>query len=120
MEEANMTQAAGSTRRGARLLEFDVAALAAAYRAHDPITVEHGLADQPLLTLEAIADLALERQTGARGLRSILEHVLLEPMYDVPGRSDVVKCVVTAASVRQHEAPNYEMRKAATRTRRAS
>jgi hypothetical protein len=31
-----------------------------------------------------------------------------------------VKCVVTAASVRQHEAPNYEMRKAATRTRRAS
>ena len=53
-----MTQAAGSTRRGARLLEFDVAALAAAYRAHDPITVEHGLADQPLLTLEAIADLA--------------------------------------------------------------
>ncbi len=70
--------------------------------------------------LEAIADLALERQTGARGLRSILEHVLLEPMYDVPGRSDVVKCVVTAASVREHEAPNYEMRKAATRTRRAS
>jgi ATP-dependent Clp protease ATP-binding subunit ClpX len=69
--------------------------------------------------LEAIADLALERATGARGLRSILEHVLLEPMYDVPGRSDVVKCVVTAASVRQHEAPTYEMRKA-TRTRRAS
>ncbi len=69
--------------------------------------------------LEAIADLALERGTGARGLRSILEHVLLEPMYDVPGRSDVVKCVVTASSVRLHEAPNYEMRKA-TRTRRAS
>jgi ATP-dependent Clp protease ATP-binding subunit ClpX len=69
--------------------------------------------------LEAIADLALERGTGARGLRSILENVLLEPMFDVPGRSDVVKCVVTAASVRQHEAPSYEMRKA-TRTRRAS
>jgi len=69
--------------------------------------------------LEAIADLALERGTGARGLRSILEHVLLEPMYDVPGRSDVVKCVVTASTVREHEAPNYEMRKA-TRTRRAS
>jgi ATP-dependent protease Clp ATPase subunit len=45
--------------------------------------------------------------------------VLLEPMYDVPGRSDVVKCVVTASTVRLHEAPNYEMRKA-TRTRRAS
>jgi len=63
--------------------------------------------------------LALERATGARGLRSILENVLLEAMYDVPGRSDVVKCVVTAESVRSKIAPEYELRKA-TRTRRAS
>jgi ribonuclease HII len=40
-------------------------------------------------------------------------------MYDVPGRTDVVKCVVTAASVVGKVAPDYEMRKA-TRTRRAS
>jgi hypothetical protein len=54
-----MAQAAGaSSTRGARLLEFDAAAFAAGYRAHAPIAVEHGLADQPLLTLEAIADLA--------------------------------------------------------------
>jgi ATP-dependent Clp protease ATP-binding subunit ClpX len=69
--------------------------------------------------LAAIADLALERQTGARGLRSILESVLLEPMFDVPGRSDVQRCIVTADSVRNKTAPIYEMRKA-TRTRRAS
>jgi ATP-dependent Clp protease ATP-binding subunit ClpX len=69
--------------------------------------------------LSAIADLALERQTGARGLRSILESVLLEPMFDVPGRSDVQRCIVTADSVRNKTAPIYEMRKA-TRTRRAS
>ncbi len=69
--------------------------------------------------LAAIADLALERQTGARGLRSILESVLLEPMFDVPGRSDVHRCVVTADSVRDKTPPAYEMRKA-TRTRRAS
>ena len=69
--------------------------------------------------LVAIADLAMERGTGARGLRSILENVLLEPMFDVPGRSDVVKCVVTAESVRDKITPTYEMRKA-TRTRRAS
>ena len=55
--------------------------------------------------LEAIADLALERGTGARGLRSILENVLLEPMYDVPGRSDVARCVVTAEAVRDKVAP---------------
>jgi ATP-dependent Clp protease ATP-binding subunit ClpX len=69
--------------------------------------------------LEAIADLAIERGTGARGLRSILEQVLLEPMYDVPGRSDVAKCVVTAAAVRGESTATYELRKA-TRARRAS
>ena len=69
--------------------------------------------------LVAIADLALERGTGARGLRSILEQVLLEPMYDVPGRSDVVRCVVNAEAVRTNTAPLYELRKT-TRTRRAS
>jgi ATP-dependent Clp protease ATP-binding subunit ClpX len=69
--------------------------------------------------LEAIADLALERGTGARGLRSILEAVLLEAMFDVPGRTDVLRCVVTADSVRDKVAPEYELRKA-TRTRRAS
>jgi len=69
--------------------------------------------------LAAIADLALERKTGARGLRSILEAVLLEPMYDLPGRADVTKCVVTAAAVRGEAEPTYELRKA-TRTRRAS
>ena len=68
--------------------------------------------------LIAIADLALERGTGARGLRSILENVLLEPMYDVPGRTDVLRVVVTADAVRGLEAPRYETRK--PRSRRAS
>ncbi len=44
--------------------------------------------------LDAIADEALKRGTGARGLRAILEEVLLEVMYDLPSRTDVVKCVV--------------------------
>ncbi len=70
-------------------------------------------------SLEAIADQALQRGTGARGLRSILEQVLLETMYDVPGRSDVVRCVVTAQSVLGEEEPQYELRKA-PRARRAS
>jgi len=48
---------ASSTRR-ARVVDFDAAALGAAYRARAPMTVEHGLADHPLLSLEAIADLA--------------------------------------------------------------
>lgn len=69
--------------------------------------------------LAAIADLALERGTGARGLRAILEDVLLNIMFDLPGRSDVVKCVITADTVRKIEEPTYELRKPA-RTRRAS
>jgi ATP-dependent Clp protease ATP-binding subunit ClpX len=49
--------------------------------------------------LSAIADQALLRGTGARGLRAILEEVLLEVMYDLPSRTDVGRCVVDAAVV---------------------
>ncbi|MBE6532615.1 MAG: ATP-dependent Clp protease ATP-binding subunit ClpX [Ruminococcaceae bacterium] len=48
----------------------------------------------------AIAHLAVERETGARGLRAILESIMLKPMYDLPSESDVEKVIVTAAFVR--------------------
>ncbi|HEX6207462.1 MAG TPA: ATP-dependent Clp protease ATP-binding subunit ClpX, partial [Actinomycetota bacterium] len=44
--------------------------------------------------LEAIAEQSIRRQTGARGLRAIMEEVLLNVMYDLPGRSDVDRCVI--------------------------
>lgn len=50
--------------------------------------------------LEAIAERAVERKTGARGLRSILEEVLLDVMYEIPSKSDVVGVVVDAKMVR--------------------
>jgi len=49
--------------------------------------------------LEAVAEQALLRGTGARGLRAILEEVLLEVMYDLPSRTDVGKCVIDRAVV---------------------
>ena len=49
--------------------------------------------------LDAIAEEAIKRNTGARGLRSILEETLLETMYDIPGRDDVTKVVVTRKCV---------------------
>lgn len=55
--------------------------------------------------LESVADLALLRGTGARGLRAILEEVLLEVMYDLPSRSDVQKCVVNRSVVLDKVAP---------------
>ena len=45
--------------------------------------------------LTSVADKALERETGARGLRSIIEEVLLEVQIELPSRRDVQKCVVT-------------------------
>ena len=50
-------------------------------------------------SLCAIADKALERETGARGLRSIMEEILLEVQFELPSRRDVKKCVVTRETV---------------------
>ncbi|MDQ1691827.1 MAG: ATP-dependent Clp protease ATP-binding subunit ClpX [Pseudonocardiales bacterium] len=55
--------------------------------------------------LEAIADQAVKRQTGARGLRAIMEEVLLSVMYEVPSREDVAKVVITAETVLEHVYP---------------
>ena len=72
--------------------------------------------------LRAIADLALTRGTGARGLRSILEDVLLNTMYEVPGMGDVAKVVVTESSVIEKTAPLFVIRGSskAPRQRRAA
>jgi len=55
--------------------------------------------------IEAIADLAILRGTGARGLRSIMEEVLLSVMYEVPSRRDVAQVLITAESVKEHANP---------------
>ncbi len=71
--------------------------------------------------LEAVADQAILRGTGARGLRAILEEVLLEVQYDLPSRSDVRRCVITADVVLRGVNPTLvpRDREAATdRTRR--
>ncbi|RBQ17432.1 ATP-dependent Clp protease ATP-binding subunit ClpX [Spongiactinospora rosea] len=55
--------------------------------------------------LEAIADQAILRGTGARGLRAILEEVLLSVMYEVPSRQDVARVIIDRASVLEHVNP---------------
>ncbi|NDK91650.1 ATP-dependent Clp protease ATP-binding subunit ClpX [Gordonia desulfuricans] len=55
--------------------------------------------------LEAVADQAIHRGTGARGLRAIMEEVLLPVMYDIPSRTDVGKVVVTAETVNDNVLP---------------
>ena len=68
--------------------------------------------------LGEIADQALKRGTGARGLRAILEEVLLNVMYDVPSRSDVAKVVVTEETVRDNVLPTLVPREVETPKRR--
>jgi ATP-dependent Clp protease ATP-binding subunit ClpX len=55
--------------------------------------------------LDAIAELALKRGTGARGLRAILESVLLGVMYDVPSRADIAKVILTHECINDGGAP---------------
>ncbi|WPK10773.1 ATP-dependent protease ATP-binding subunit ClpX [Lysinibacillus louembei] len=49
--------------------------------------------------LEEIAKLAIERKTGARGLRSIIEATMLDVMFELPSRDDIVKCIITAETI---------------------
>jgi ATP-dependent Clp protease ATP-binding subunit ClpX len=55
--------------------------------------------------LSSVADKALERETGARGLRSIIEEVLLEVQFELPSRRDVQKCVVTRETIEKGVSP---------------
>ena len=68
--------------------------------------------------LDEIADQALLRGTGARGLRAILEEVLLNVMYDVPSRTDIAKVVITGEVVRDSVNPTLIPREAPRRERR--
>ena len=68
--------------------------------------------------LEAIADQAIMRATGARGLRAILEEVLLNVMYDLPSRTDVERCVITAEVVLEKVNPTLVPRQSSSRAPR--
>jgi ATP-dependent Clp protease ATP-binding subunit ClpX len=67
--------------------------------------------------LEAIADQAVLRGTGARGLRAIMEEVLQPVMYDIPSRDDVAKVVITEQTVRENVNPTIVARQPTRRAR---
>ena len=57
--------------------------------------------------MEAIAELALERKTGARGLRAIMEELLVPVMYDLPDREDISSVHITEACVKGEGEPEF-------------
>ena len=58
--------------------------------------------------MEVIAELAMERKTGARGLRSVIEKIMLDVMYEIPSRDNVNRCTITGDIVREGKAPLLE------------
>jgi ATP-dependent Clp protease ATP-binding subunit ClpX len=70
--------------------------------------------------VQAIADKAMERGTGARGLRAIIEEVLLHVMYDVPSRGDISKVVVTREVVDDDVAPTMVPRETEAKKKKSA
>jgi len=64
--------------------------------------------------LRAIAQEALRRNTGARGLRSIMEEIMLDTMYELPSRNDVQECEVTEEAVARRQQPDLRLYKQAS------
>jgi ATP-dependent Clp protease ATP-binding subunit ClpX len=55
--------------------------------------------------IESVAERALERNTGARGLRAILEEVMLDIMYDIPSRNNIEKCIISKETIENNSPP---------------
>ncbi len=58
--------------------------------------------------VEEIVNIALERKTGARGLRAVLEKVMMDAMYEVPSNKKIKKCIITKDVVIKNAKPKYE------------
>ena len=73
--------------------------------------------------LEAVVDKAIERKTGARGLRAILEETMRDVMFDIPTNKNIVECIITRDTVEKGEEPKLvlnEVKKANKRTTKTS
>ena len=64
-------------------------------------------------SLAAVARQAVDRGTGARGLRSIMERIMLDLMYELPGNKTIARVTITEKTVSGDEKPDIEYRKEA-------
>jgi len=60
-------------------------------------------------SLDAIAELALHRGTGARALKSIIEEALLNSMFEIPSRPEIKRCLISERSIREALEPEFEL-----------
>ncbi len=61
--------------------------------------------------MDEVVKIAKKRGTGARGLRSVLESVMLELMYSTPSRKDIVSCKITKDVILKKKSPAYKKKK---------
>ena len=61
--------------------------------------------------LEAIVDKAIERKTGARGLRSIIEERMRDIMFEIPSNPDIEKCIITKETILENKGPELVINK---------
>ena len=61
--------------------------------------------------LIAVAQKAIERSTGARGLRAVVEEAILDLMYDLPSQTDVQKCIIDAKVINENKEPELIRKK---------
>ncbi len=61
----------------------------------------------PEETIESIAEYAIKKETGARGLRSILEEIMLDVMFELPSRKDIRECIITPGVITKSEEPLF-------------
>ncbi len=69
------------------------------------LALDHADLEFQTEALQAIANQAIERNTGARGLRSIIEHIMMDIMYEIPMREDIQKVIVTEDTVKNDANP---------------
>lgn len=65
--------------------------------------------------LQTVAELAAQRRIGARALRSVLEETMLNIMFELPSRPDVSECIITPATIRDRQPPEYILRRLPSR-----
>jgi ATP-dependent Clp protease ATP-binding subunit ClpX len=70
--------------------------------------------------LQGLAKKAIDKGTGARGLRSILETLMVDIMYELPSRSDVIECIITREVILDKAPPKLKLKKAAARKKKTA
>ena len=71
-------------------------------------------------SLEAIVDKAIERKTGARGLRAILEETMRDVMFDIPTNKNIVECIITRETVEKGTEPTLILNEVKKATKKAT